>query len=124
MLVVPPAPFQKRRERPRLSPLLLVRATYDPGAAVTLVFNQPVNVELLDPTNVTVEDGPLTGATYAGVDGPPTRIDATTIQVELENQGPSASTQTLLNVPAPTGVKAVESSARWPGATNLPLPLT
>lgn len=106
-----------------MPPLTLVAAALvfdDPAVFVDLVFDRDVNMDGLDPSQITVDDAAGTGFSYAGSGGgvPP---DAQTVRVLLTATG-SAEGDTRLNATAANGLVALDDGAPWAGVTDCPLP--
>jgi hypothetical protein len=110
-----------RQRRDVVSSLTLVAATYDVGSSITLKFNQPIDISQLNGPAITVNDS-LNGTIFVGLDGPATRVDAFTVRLELEEDGPFAGQTTTLDATDDTDIRSVPGAQSWAGVTELPLP--
>ncbi len=129
LLPVTPIKFRERggRERrpPRTRPpaaLTLVSAVYEEATWVRLTFDRPIDISAMNGSAITVDDGPLSGTLWVGLEVSGTLIGPATVQIELEPYDPSSSAQTLLNGAAGNGIVAVGDAAGWPGVSDVELP--
>ncbi len=125
-ITVPLIPFIRRRRRqPRAvapAALMLVAAEYQEGVWVRLTFDRPIDISAMNGSAITVDDGPLSGTLWVGLEVSGTLIGPATVQIELEPYDPSSSAQTLLNAAAGTGIVAVGDAAAWAGVSDVELP--
>ena len=129
MLIVPETPARRHRKTtpPSLAPappaaLVLVAASYDPDSgSVILDFDRAVDAAAYDPAQITVNDGVYAGGLFVG-SGPATIVNATTIQVSLEQIGGPTVSDVELSATASTGIVATDDGGTWAGVTGLVLP--
>ncbi len=125
-IFVPLIPFIRRRRRqPRAvapAALMLVAAEYQEGVWVRLTFDRPIDISAMNGSAITVDDGPLSGTLWVGLEFSGTLIGQATVQIELDPYDPSSSAQTLLNGAAGNGIVASEGGGTWGGVTNVALP--
>jgi hypothetical protein len=114
--------FQRNRKAlPRKVNFALVSATYDVGSSITLKFNQPIDISQLNGPAITVNDS-LNGTIFVGLDGPATRVDAFTVRLELEEDGPFAGQTTTLDATDDTRIRSVPGAKGWAGVSGMKLP--
>jgi hypothetical protein len=102
--------------------LNLVAATYDVDTqSVMLGFDRAVDVSAFDPAEITLQDGIYTAGSFIG-SGPASVINATTIQVFLEQIGSPTVSDVELSATALTGIVATDDGGTWAGVTNVVLP--
>ncbi len=65
-------------------PLNLVAAEYEEGAWVRLTFDRAIDISAMNGGAITVNDGPLSGTLWVGLEAPGTLIGPATVQIELE----------------------------------------
>ncbi len=121
---------QRRRRQVVSSPptpappvgLVLVAAAYQESTWVRLTFDRPIDISSFNGSAISVDDGPLSGTLWVGLELSATLIGPATVQIELEPYDPSSSAQTLLNAAAGTGIVAVGDAAAWAGVSDVELP--
>jgi hypothetical protein len=106
---------------PAPAALVLVSATYQEEASVTLEFDRAIDVSGIDVSAIIVDDALTTGLTFAGA-GTPTIVNATTVQVTLVETGGSSGSEITLTAGANNGIVAADDGGAWPGAEDLELP--
>jgi hypothetical protein len=121
MISIPPPQHRGRHIKPVSNILSLVAATYDVGSSITLKFNQPIDISQLNGPAITVNDS-LNGTIFVGLDGPATRVDAVTVRVELEEDGPFAGQTTTLDAADDTRIRSVPGAKGWAGVSGMKLP--
>ncbi len=125
-ITVPLIPFIRRRRRqPRAvapAALMLIAAEYQEGVWVRLTFDRPIDISAMNGSAITVDDGPLSGSLWVGLEFSGTLIGPVTVQIELGPYDPSSSVETLLNGAAGNGIVASEGGGTWGGVTNVALP--
>jgi hypothetical protein len=99
----------------------LVSATYEVGNSITLKFNQPIDISQMSGPEIHVNDVDNNLA-YVGRDGPVTRVDAFSVRVDLDVDGPAVGPGTILDASADTRIRAIPGPKTWAGVTELPLP--
>jgi len=122
---IPFIPAKPRRHRKpeaitiRTAPIL-VSAAYDfDGPSVTLTFDQAVNIDDYDGTQITVDDPVNNGHTYVGtvsatLDGP------NVVVIVMDELGGATGTTDVLNASATTGITST-SGVAWGGVTDYPV---
>ncbi len=132
MLLFPPTEFRKRRGRRRrdvqsASPpvaLTLIAAEYFPGMAVTLTFDQPIDIDAIVPSAIVVQDGEFTQTRYVGNGADltgPTSVEISLVNTTEESPVPDVRLTAAANV----GIIATDGpipGGAWTGITNLVLP--
>ncbi len=122
--LAPPRVRRKRRAIGSPGPvaLMLVAAEYEESVWVRLTFDRPIDISAMNGSAISVDDGPLSGTLWVGLEFGATLIGPATVQIELEPYDPSSSAQTLLNAAAGNGIVAVGDAAAWAGVTGVELP--
>lgn len=125
MITIPPAKFRpwhrKRKPRSMVDSLALVAAIYEEDAWVRLTFDRAIDVSAIDASQVHVNDNPGTGWFYTG-NGSINQVNATTVQIELAQDGAAMEPETFLVASASTGIVAVDDGAQWAGTSGTALP--
>ena len=100
---------------------VLVAAAYEIGAAVTMEFDQAIDIGAMSVASVLVDDAPETGWRWEGT-GTPSLQSPTTVRVELSIDGEAVgSAITLTAGPGPNVVAAAGGMA-WAGVSDVALP--
>ncbi len=122
--LAPPRVRRKRRAIGSPGPvaLMLVAAEYEESVWVRLTFDRPIDISAMNGSAITVDDGPLSGTLWVGLESPGTLIGPATVQIELEPYDPSTSAATVLNATAATGIVAEDDGGAWAGVTDVELP--
>jgi hypothetical protein len=126
--------IHRKRKRPAARPrprtpaaLVLVAADFDAGAVpaptLTLSFDRAIDIAEVEPSQVSVDDGPSSGSIWVGGAGTPTLVDPQTVRVPMSEFSASASPATMLTATAASGIRAADDGGTWPGVTDLELPL-
>ena len=102
-------------------PLALVSATYDYfGWAVTLVFNQAIDISGFMVTEVTVSDAEHDQLWDA--ENGANLLDPVTVQIGLLQTGEATGPGVTMSASAANGIVAVDGGEPWVGCTDLGLP--
>ena len=123
MVIIPPSkPFRKNKKRlaigtPGPVPLVLVSAGYSSNV-LTLQFDRPVNIDLIDLSQFTVDDG-VVGHTVLGDGFHPQQPDPVTVLFDVSEQEAYDGSQVLLNASADTGIVAVDDGGTWAGVSGM-----
>jgi hypothetical protein len=126
MLTFPPPPFRyhngpAKGKALRVAPLKLVSAVYDPGQAVILTFDRPIDIAAMEVGTIHLDDGEISGIRYQGF-GAPELGDPMTVIVWLKDISRDPSPGVHLTADAGNGVVARGGGAAWGGVRDLALP--
>ena len=120
MIIIPPLRRKKKPNELALPPLTLLSATYDfDGPSVTLTFDQPINIDDYDGTQITVNDPVNNGHTYVGTVSATVSPD-NVVTIVMDELGAATGTTDVLNATATTGITST-SGAAWAGVTDYPV---
>jgi len=112
--------FIPTKKRAAAAALTLVSAYYDfDGPSVTLTFNQPVNIDDYDGSQVTLNDPVNNTHLYVGTGGA-SLADANVVVVMLDELAASSGTTDVLNASATNGIASM-SGAAWAGVVDYPV---
>jgi hypothetical protein len=129
MLVIPPAPYRKRRGKdrriaapsPPVGPLTLVACAYEPATFVELTFDRPIDIAGLDGSVIVIDDGSMSGFRYAATLAATLTAPAV-VRIELDGIEEFAGPDVRLTAGAANGIVAVGDGAAWAGVTNVGIP--
>jgi hypothetical protein len=125
MIIIPTRAFIRRRRirapRAVATAPTLVSAFYSEGEWVELGFDVAIDIAGLQPGEIVVDDGLLSGASYAGTSGA-TLTNAQTVRIPLAPTGVSEQAVTRLTAGAGNGIVPSGGGAMWAGASGLELP--
>jgi len=129
MLIIPLLKSYRRRPvglvpPPPGVPPILVEASFDAGTLVlTLGFDRAVELGALDPTEITVDDGPGTGLSYQG-SGPVILLSPERFTLGMSAAGASGGMAVLLIASLSNGIVSDDGGV-WAGTGSgavLPIP--
>ena len=125
MLIIPPAQFRRRRGRAKRKTappaLTLVAAYYSEALWIQLTFDQAIDIAAMNPTQVTVDDGAVSGLKFVGA-GSATLVSPETVEISLQKIASASGPDTLLSAGAGNGIVAVDDGAAWSGVSDVVLP--
>ena len=126
-VITPAIPFRRQRVR-RIPPpppvaLTLVSAALEGEGdlVLRLTFDRAIDLDALDASQVSVNDGGGTGLAYAGADVDDTP-EPQAVVLTLAETGPAVPGTTTLSASSATGIVAADDGGTWAGVTALELP--
>src|SRR5687768_11597967 len=132
LLPATPLNFRKRRGGPKKAPAaptpppppalpVLVTAIYNESEVqLELVFDRPIDISAIDPSQITVNDGVHNNNSFVGIGSAPSGDQ--TVIIVLDPTGAWAVPEIKMSATALTGIIAQVGGSAWPGVSNLSLP--
>ena len=125
MLIIPPPIYRKRRGRAKRDvaspPLTLVAAYYNEALWIQLTFDRAIDIAAIDPSQITVDDGQVSGLLFVGF-SPATPVSPATVEIPLQKIASASGPNTLLSAGAGNGIVAADDGETWPGVSDVVLP--
>lgn len=101
--------------------LILTCALYNEGPSVELAFDRPIDITLIDVSQIRVDDGSILMGHYQGF-GLPVLTSQRSVLVGLNRTGASSQPAVQLSVGPRSQIVAAENRTSFAGVADLNLP--
>ena len=128
MVSLPPVKFRRRRyvKAPKLpvasGPVLLAAGFDLLEVTLTLVFDRPVNSDLIDVSQFEVLDWTDSGRMYTAFGSDEPAVAVGSVRLSMQDAGPTTEGPSVMNATSANGIVAADDGAAWPGVMELGLP--